>query len=96
MSGPEPPSSEEDWLDYQQMMHHLCCPRAELPKNQDLAVGARTEGCRIGAIDGARATTAEAIAILDAAFKAGLATSKGSRACQSLCREYDSLASQRT
>jgi hemerythrin len=36
---PEPSSSEEDWLDYQQTIHHLCCPRAKLPENQDPAAG---------------------------------------------------------
>jgi hypothetical protein len=37
---PELPTSEDDWLGYQQTVHHLCCPRAILVKNEDLAAGA--------------------------------------------------------
>jgi hypothetical protein len=51
-----------------------------------------------GNIDGARAATAEAIAILDAGFNAGLAA--GSPVPETvlvyLCREYHSLAGQDT
>jgi hemerythrin-like metal-binding protein len=40
LPAPELSTSEDDWLGYQQTVHHLCCPRAISIKNEDLAAGA--------------------------------------------------------